>query len=30
MSEMLEDFERVEVVVDDILIWGENKEQHNL
>ena len=29
MSEMLEDIEDVEVVVDDILIWGENDNQHN-
>ena len=30
MSEMLEDIEGVEVVVDDILIWGENEEEHDL
>ena len=26
---MFEDIEGVEVVVDDVLIWGETKEQHN-
>ena len=30
MSQMLEDIEDVEVVVDDILIWGENDDQHDL
>ena len=29
MSEMFEDIEGVEVVVDDLLIWGENEEQHD-
>ena len=29
MSEMMEDIEGVEVVVDDILIWGENDDQHD-
>ena len=29
MSEMFEDIERVEVVVDDILAWGENEQQHD-
>ena len=29
MSEMLEDIEGVEVVVDDVLIWGENEDQHD-
>ena len=29
MSEMLEDIEGVEVMVDDILIWGENDNQHD-
>lgn len=26
---MFEDMEGVEVIVDDILVWGENEEQHN-
>ena len=29
MSEMFEDIEGVEVVVDEILVWGENKQQHD-
>ena len=29
MSEMFEDIEGVEVVIDDLLIWDENEEQHN-
>ena len=29
VSEMLEDIEGVEVVVDDVLIWGENEDQHD-
>ena len=29
MSEMLQDIEGVEVVVDDLLIWGETEEQHD-
>ena len=29
LTEMFEDMEGVEVIVDDILVWGENKEQHN-
>ena len=29
MSEMFEDIEGVEVVVDDIVVWGENKQQHD-
>ena len=29
MSEMFESIEGVEVVVDDILIWGESEEQHD-
>ena len=29
MTEMFEDMEGVEVIVDDILVWGENEEQHN-
>jgi len=29
MSEMFEDIEGVEVVVDDILVWGENEQQHD-
>ena len=29
MSEMMEDIEGVEVVVDNILIWGENDDQHD-
>ena len=30
MSEMFEDIPGVEVIVDDILIWGEDEEQHNV
>ena len=29
MSEMFEDIPGVEVVVDDLLIWGENREEHD-
>ena len=29
MSEMFQDIEGVEVVVDDLLIWGESDEQHD-
>ena len=29
MSRMFEDIEGVEVVVDDILVWGENEQQHD-
>ena len=29
MSQMFEDIKGVEVVVDDILVWGENKQQHD-
>ena len=29
MSEMFENIEGVEVVVDDILVWGESEEQHD-
>jgi len=29
MSEMFEDIEGVEVIVDDLLIWGENESQHD-
>ena len=29
MSEMFEDIPGVEVIVDDILVWGENEEQHD-
>ena len=29
MSEMFEDIEGVEIVVDDLLIWGETEEQHD-
>lgn len=29
MSQTFEDLEGVEVIVDDILIWGENEKQHN-
>ena len=29
MSEMFHDIKGVEVVVDDLLIWGESKEQHD-
>lgn len=29
MSEMFEDIEGVEVVVDDILVWGTTEEQHD-
>jgi len=28
MAQMFEDIKGVEVVVDDILFWGENKQQH--
>ena len=30
MSEMFEDIPGVEVIVDDILVWGEDEEQHNV
>lgn len=29
MSEMFEDIDGVEVIVDDLLIWGESEEQHD-
>ena len=29
MSEMFESSEGVEVVVDDIVVWGESEEQHD-
>lgn len=29
MSQTFEDLEGVEVIVDDILIWGENEQQHD-
>ena len=29
MSEMFEDIEGVEVVVDDLLIWGETESEHD-
>ena len=29
MSQMFEDIEGVEVIVDDILVWGENEQQHD-
>ena len=29
MPQMFEDIEDVEVVVDDILIWGETEQQHD-
>ena len=29
MSEMFEDIEGVEVVVDDLLIWGETEAEHD-
>ena len=29
MSEMFKDIEEVEVVVDDLLVWGEDEEQHD-
>ena len=29
MSQMFEDIEGIEVVVDDLLIWGENEQQHD-
>ena len=29
MSDIFEDIEGVEVVVDDLLIWGENEAQHD-
>ena len=30
MSEMLKDIPGIEVIVDDILVWGEDEEQHNV
>ena len=30
MSEMFEDIDGVEVVVDDVLIWGETEDEHDL
>ena len=30
MSEMFKDIPGVEVIVDDILVWGEDEEQHNV
>ena len=30
MSEMFEDIDGVEVVVDDLLIWGETEEEHDI
>ena len=30
MSEMFEDVEGVEVIVDDLLIWGESERQHDI
>ena len=29
MSEMLEDIEKCEVIVDDLLVWGKNTEDHD-
>ena len=29
MAQMFEDVEGIEVVVDDILSWGENNQQHD-
>ena len=29
MTQMFEDLEGVEVVVDDILVWGNNEKQHD-
>ena len=29
MAQIFEDIEGVEVVVDDILVWGETEEQHD-
>ncbi len=29
MSQTFEDLEGVEVIVDDILVWGENEQQHD-
>jgi len=29
MTEMFEDIEGIEVVVDDLLVWGETEEQHD-
>ena len=29
MSDMFEDIEGVEVIVDDMLIWGETEAQHD-
>ena len=30
MSEMFEDIPGVEAIIDDILVWGEDKKQHNV
>ena len=30
MSEIFKDIPGVEVIVDDILVWGEDEEQHNV
>ena len=29
MSEILEDIEKCEVIVDDLLVWGKNTEDHD-
>ena len=29
MSQMFEDIEGVEVVINNILVWGENEQQHD-
>jgi hypothetical protein len=29
MKQLLEGLEGVEVIMDDMLVWGENNEQHN-
>ena len=30
MTEMFEDIDQREVIVDDLLVWGKNVEEHNL
>ena len=30
MTEMFEDIEKCEVIVDDLLVWGKNVEEHDL
>ena len=30
MSKVFKDIPRVNLIIDDILVWGENKKQHNI